>query len=52
MSIKVCDSIMGTGKAQPLSAQVLTDTGFRDMGSIAVGDRVYCIHKERRMFIG
>ena len=41
MSIKVCDSIMGTGKAQPLSAQVLTDTGFRDMGSIAVGDRVY-----------
>ena len=29
---------MGTGKAQPLSAKILTPTGWRDMGSLRVGD--------------
>ena len=30
----------GTGKAQPLSAQVLTPEGFRSIGSLCPGDRV------------
>ncbi len=30
----------GVGKAQPLDAQVLTPTGFVEMGAIHVGDRV------------
>lgn len=32
---------MGMGKAQPLDTPVLTETGFRPMGSISVGDMVY-----------
>ena len=32
----------GTGKAQPLDAKVLTPTGWRLMGDLAVGDRVVC----------
>ncbi|WP_416973190.1 helicase-related protein [Streptomyces sp. 4F14] len=31
---------VGSGKAQPLDALVLTPTGFRRMGSLAVGDEV------------
>lgn len=31
-----------SGKAQPLSAQVLTPTGFRRIGDLAVGDLVTC----------
>ncbi|MCJ0872450.1 helicase-related protein [Streptomyces sp. AP-93] len=31
---------VGSGKAQPLDAQVLTPTGFRPMGRIEVGDEV------------
>ncbi|MEX3102835.1 MULTISPECIES: helicase-related protein [unclassified Streptomyces] len=31
---------VGSGKAQPLDAQVLTPTGFRRMGDLAVGDEV------------
>jgi len=30
----------GVGKAQPLDAKVLTPTGFVEMGSLKVGDRV------------
>jgi len=31
---------MGTGKAQPLTAKVLTPTGWRTMGALRVGDSV------------
>lgn len=31
---------MGLGKAQPLNAQVLTPTGFREIGSLDIGDEV------------
>jgi superfamily II DNA or RNA helicase len=31
---------MGTGKAQPLTAKVLTPTGWKQMGDVQVGDKV------------
>lgn len=33
----------GTGKAQPLFSRVLTDSGFKEMGSINVGDTVMSV---------
>lgn len=35
--IKVCDAIMGTGKAQPLTSPVLTPDGFILMSDVTVG---------------
>jgi hypothetical protein len=32
----------GTSKAQPLSEPVLTENGWQKMGSLKVGDKVYC----------
>ena len=38
--IKVCDAIMGTGKAQPLTSPVLTPDGFILMNDVTVGSSV------------
>lgn len=36
----ICSMIMGSGKAQPLSAKILTPNGWTTMGKIKVGDLV------------
>lgn len=37
------DHVVGAGKAQPLDAKVLTPTGWKLMGDIAVGDHVVSV---------
>lgn len=52
--IYVCDAVMGTGKAQPLSEPVLTSCGYVPMGSIKPGMMVYGedgeLHKVLKVF--
>ena len=52
--IHVCDAVMGTGKAQPLSEPVLTSCGYMPMGSIKAGMMVYGddgeLHRVVRVF--
>jgi len=39
-SITICNGPAGTGKAQPLDAQILTPSGYKLMGDMKVGDWV------------
>lgn len=39
--VLVLDSIMGSGKAQPLYSKVLTENGFIEMKDIKVGDKIF-----------
>ena len=41
IEVKVCDAIMGSGKAQPLDSFVLAEDGFIEMREVHTGTRVY-----------
>ena len=41
IKIKVIDSIMGSGKAQPIYSKVMTGDGYKKIGQMKVGDTLY-----------
>lgn len=52
--VHICDAIMGSGKAQPLTSPVLTESGYLLMGEVKAGMKVYGedgkLHKVSKVF--
>lgn len=41
MVVNIVDSIMGSGKAQPLDSLILTDAGYIKMKDVTIGTKIY-----------
>ena len=48
----VLSGAIGLGKAQPLTAKVMTESGFKQMGDLELSDRVYGVDGELHKLIG